>query len=74
MYVHKRDLFEYHIKNVLSEGMKKGVFKKGDVKLLTFGILGMLNWMVIWYNPEGSWGADKIKKELIEVIFSGIEK
>jgi len=74
LYIDKRDRFESHIRNVLQEGMKKGVFRKGDIKLMTFAILGMVNWMVIWYNPEGRWDADKIKKELVKIIFSGIEK
>jgi AcrR family transcriptional regulator len=74
MYTEKRDRFESHIRNVLREGMRKGVFRKGDTKLMAFGILGMLNWMVIWYNPGGKWGAKKIKKELLQMIFSGIER
>jgi AcrR family transcriptional regulator len=74
MYTEKRDRFESHIRNVLREGIRKGVFRKNDVKLMTFAILGMLNWMVIWYNPEGKWGANKIKKELLQMIFSGIER
>jgi AcrR family transcriptional regulator len=74
MYTHKRDRFEFHIRNVLREGMRKGVFRKGDIKLMAFAILGMMNWMVIWYNPEGKWGANKIKKELLQIIFSGIEQ
>jgi len=73
-YTEKRDKFESHIRNVLREGMKKGVFRKGDIKFMTFTILGMLNWMVIWYNPEGKWGPNKMKKEFFKMILSGIEK
>lgn len=74
MYTDKRDRFEFHIRNVLRQGMREGVFRKGDVKLMAFAILGMVNWMVIWYNPEGKWGVNKIKKQFLEVIFSGIEQ
>ena len=74
MYTDKRDRFEFHIRNVLRQGMREGVFRRGDVKLMAFAILGMVNWMVIWYNPEGKWGVNKIKKELLEVILSGIEQ
>lgn len=73
MYTGKRDRFESHIRSVLREGIRKGVFRRGDVKLMAFGILGMLNWMVIWYNPEGKWGANKIKREFLRMIFSGID-
>jgi len=73
LYTKKRDRFESHIRNVLREGMKKGVFRKGDIKFMSFAILGMLNWMVIWYDPEGKWGANKLKREFSEMILSGIE-
>ena len=73
LYIKKRDRFESHFRSVLQEGMNKGVFRKGNIKLMTFGILGMVNWMAIWYKPEGNWDAKKIKKEFIKIVFSGIE-
>jgi len=73
-YIKKRDRFESHIRQVLREGIKEGIFRNGDVKLMTFAILGMLNWMVIWYRPEGKWGTKKLKHEFMEMILSGIEK
>jgi len=70
----KRSSIELHIRDVLIEGIDKGVFRKGDVKLMSFGILGMLNWIAVWYNPEGKWGPSKLKKEFVKMILSGIEK
>ena len=73
-YNEKRIKIESYIKDVLREGVDKGAFRKGDIKLMSFAILGMLNWMVIWYNPEGKWGPSKLKKEFGKMILSGIEK
>lgn len=73
-YIKKRDRFESHIRQVIREGIKEGVFRNGDVKLMTFAVLGMLNWMVIWYHPEGKWRQNKLKEEFIEMILSGVEK
>lgn len=73
-YNEKRFAIESHIMNVLREGMDEGAFRKGDVKLMCFAILGTLNWMVIWYNPKGKWGPNKLKEEYARMILSGIEK
>ena len=73
-YNEKRITIESYIKDVLRDGMDKGVFRKGDIKLMSFAVLGMLNWMVVWYNPEGKWGPSKLKKEFTKMILSGIEK
>jgi len=73
-YNEKRITIESYIKDVLRDGMDKGVFRKGDIKLMSFAVLGMLNWMVVWYNPEGKWGPNKLKKEFTKMILSGIEK
>ena len=73
-YNEKRITIESYIKDVLREGIDEGVFRKGDIKLMSFAVLGMLNWMVVWYNPEGKWGPNKLKKEFTKMILSGIEK
>jgi hypothetical protein len=54
--------------------MDKNIFRKGDIKFMSFAILGMLNWMVIWYNPKGAWPPDKLKREFTKMILSGVEK
>lgn len=54
-YFIQRDSFEWFYRQILTEGKDQGLFPEGiDDKLTTFCILGMLNWLVQWYRPEGA--------------------
>ncbi len=44
-----REFFE----KVLSQGMKKGVFRKTDVRILTLAVIAMCRSVNEWYRPDG---------------------
>ena len=73
MYIQKRDRYELYVREIIKEGISKRVFRKGNAKLMTFSILGILNWMIFWYRPDGKWAPRDLKKEFIKTVFSGIE-
>jgi AcrR family transcriptional regulator len=41
----RRDRFDHGIRHILEEGIQTGLFAPGDVKLLSFAILGAVNWI-----------------------------
>jgi AcrR family transcriptional regulator len=49
----RRDEFDRGVRLVLEEGMKEGIFWRGDAKLLAFAMFGAVNWIPRWFNPEG---------------------
>ncbi|MBS4024493.1 MAG: TetR family transcriptional regulator [Clostridia bacterium] len=60
-YIMKRDSYEDNIRQILKEGKEQGFFPNEiDIKLTTFCILGMLNWLIQWYRPEGSLSSQEI--------------
>src|SRR4051812_12238432 len=50
----KRDRFDRGIRRLLQEGIDTGAFAPGDAKLLTFAVLGAVNWIPRWFDPKGS--------------------
>src|SRR5262245_28526871 len=48
-----RDRFDHGIRRILDEGIRTGAFADGDAKLLSFAMLGAVNWIPRWYNPDG---------------------
>jgi len=63
------------IKNILKEGVKKGVFKVRDIELTSFAIISALKgleypWSVEMPLPEVEKNIDK----LLEILFNGIVK
>jgi AcrR family transcriptional regulator len=52
--VRRRDEFDRGLRRILKEGMATRIFARGNVKLLSFAILGVINWIPRWYYPNGA--------------------
>ncbi len=56
---------------LIAEGQRARAFrKKGNAKLIAFGILGMCNWLARWYDPKRSASID----ELVETYFAMVSR
>lgn len=62
-----RDQYETMFRDVIAECVDKRLFRDLNVKFTTLAILGMMNWLIHWYLPDG-----EMKKEDIAKIFSDI--
>jgi len=70
----KRDRFDRGIRRLLQEGLDAGAFAPGDPKLLTFAILGAVNWIPRWFDPRGPATSEQIGRVFAEYLVSGLEK
>jgi len=70
--VAKRDRFERGIRNILQDGMDRGIFLQADPKLLTFAILGAVNWIPRWYDPSGPAGSQQIAEAFADYLVGGL--
>ena len=70
--VKKRDRFDRGLRAVIEDGMRKGVFRRGDPKLLTFAILGASNWITRWYDPSGPLSSDQIADAFADYLLAGL--
>jgi AcrR family transcriptional regulator len=68
----KRDRFDRGIRRVLKEGMQTGAFVPGDPKLLTFAILGAVNWITRWFDPRGEARSDEIARTFADYLLAGL--
>jgi AcrR family transcriptional regulator len=48
-----RDRYESLFRRIIADGIETGEFAPTDVRLAGFAILGLVNWVVRWYQPEG---------------------
>jgi AcrR family transcriptional regulator len=72
-YLSKRDRYEEIWRKIIRDGIKKGEFKQINVKLATFAILGVLNWLVIWFKPGKGWSSREIVQEFTKIILEGLK-
>lgn len=68
----KRDEFEQGIRRIVKRGMDSGVFRAGDPKLITFAILGAVNWTPTWVDPSGPADSDQISRSFADFLVAGL--
>ena len=68
----RRDLFDRGLRQVLQDGMASGRFAPADAKLLSFAILGAVNWIPRWYSPNGSASSQEIADRFADYLIGGL--
>jgi TetR/AcrR family transcriptional regulator, cholesterol catabolism regulator len=71
-YLERRREYEKIIVDVICEGQEEGVFRAGDPTILAYGLLGMFNWMVQWYDPRRGTSAEQIGQALVEAALGAV--
>lgn len=70
--IRKRDRFDRGLRRILVEGMDRGVFRRGDPKLIAFALLGSINWIPRWFDPGGRSSSDEIGRTFAEYLVGGL--
>lgn len=68
----RKDRYDKGVESIVTEGMRRGVFRDVPPRLVVFGLLGMLNWLYKWYNPRGRWGAEEISAAFLSLLEGGL--
>lgn len=68
VYLEKRKKYERDFEKIIVEMKTKGYFNGLDTKIVTFGILGMLNWVVKWYKKVGPLTTGEISNIFYKMI------
>ncbi len=70
--VARRDRFERGIRRILQEGMDRGIFACRDPKLLAFAVLGAVNWIPRWFDPEGTAASGDVAELFADYLVAGL--
>jgi TetR/AcrR family transcriptional regulator, cholesterol catabolism regulator len=68
----RRDRFDRGLRQVLQQGVGDGTFGAIDVKLLSFAILGAVNWIPRWYQPDGPATSQEIADRFADFLLGGL--
>jgi TetR/AcrR family transcriptional regulator, cholesterol catabolism regulator len=60
------------IKESLQEIMEKHNSKR-NINVVTFTLLGMLNWIIQWYEPKGAVPPDELAEEMYTFFINGLK-
>lgn len=70
----RRDRFDKGMREVLKEGVRSGTFVYADAKLLSFAILGAVNWIPRWYSPDGPSTSEEIADKFADYLIAGLRR
>ena len=70
----KRDQFDRGIRDIIQQGIDQGLFTPGDPKLIEFAMMGAINWIPKWFDPEGPQGSDAIGEAFTDYLVGGLRK
>jgi len=68
VYIEKRKNYEKEFMKIILEMKSKGHFKGLNPKIVTLGLLGMLNWSVKWYRKNGPLSLVEISNIFYRII------
>src|SRR5580692_6975319 len=72
--VARRDRFDHGVRRVLKEGVERGTFVPADSKLVSFALLGAINWIPRWYDPDGPATSQEIADRFADYLIAGVTK
>jgi hypothetical protein len=68
-----RDTYDARLRSLVEEGKAAGIFRPdANVKLVTVGLLGMVNWVHQWYRPNGRLKPGDIADSFLQTTLLGI--
>jgi AcrR family transcriptional regulator len=69
----RKKAYERYFEQIIEEGQHSGVFQPdADPKIVTFGLLGMCNWLSLWYRPGGQYSPQQIAEIFANTIEKGL--
>jgi TetR/AcrR family transcriptional regulator, cholesterol catabolism regulator len=68
----QRDQYEEVIQNVLTQGIKEKSIRPCNVKLVSYGVISLLNGVAFWYRPGGRLSIERIAEEYSQVLLDGL--
>ena len=62
------------MKQLLGAIIQKNLSTSVSVNVATFTLLGMLNWVVHWFNPEGEVSPDQLADNITTIFLKGLKR
>lgn len=62
------------IEGIYADGVKEGLFVDIPAHIAVSGILGMCNWLHVWFNEKGKVSPDEIARSYASLLSQGYER
>ncbi len=67
-----RDHYDHLLQELLRDGMERGVFRRSDVKVVSYAIIAMCTEVATWFRPNGRLSVQQIIDIYTQMITQGL--
>jgi AcrR family transcriptional regulator len=71
-HIQNRDKFESMWRDLLKEGIDSGRLHNKSVSMSVRALMGVMNWTITWYRPEGKLSAEEVSDLLSDLFLDGL--
>jgi len=71
-HIPRRDRFERLWRDLIQEGVESGVFHDSDPSMTARALLGVMNWTITWYRPDGPLSIGQISDHFAALFLDGL--
>ncbi|HEY3052241.1 MAG TPA: TetR/AcrR family transcriptional regulator [Thermoanaerobaculia bacterium] len=69
----KRDYLDF-LRTTLRDLKSERKLREVDVTVAAFSLLGMINWLSRWYQPDGALDEEQIAEQIIDIALNGLTR
>jgi len=73
-HIPRRRRFEALWRDLILHGQQQGLFNSSDPAMTVRALMGVMNWSITWYRPEGAMTAERIADQFAELFLAGLVK
>jgi AcrR family transcriptional regulator len=70
--VARRDRVDRGMRQIIADGVTAGAFGQSDAKLISFAMLGAVNWIPRWFKPTGPASSQEIADRFANYLVAGL--
>ncbi len=69
-----RNQYENLLQDLIREGMENGFFTATNEKIVSYTLLGSINWVYVWFQENGEMQAEEVADIMADYLLRGIKK
>ncbi len=69
-----RNEYEELLQELIREGAKKGYFDVENEKIISYTLLGAINWVYVWYQESGEHSVEVVAEMMSDYLLRGLKK
>ena len=73
-HIRNRDMFEKMWRDLIKEGIDSGQLQSESVSMTVWALLGVMNWTITWYRPDGNLSTEKISDLFTNLFLDGLRR